>query len=241
MSTIKLQKFIASSGLTSRRKAEELISKGKVFVNKKKAKIGARIDPKLDRVVVNNKEIKNQTEFSYYLINKPVGYVSTTSDELGRKNVLNLIPKISQRVYPVGRLDIDSQGLMLLTNNGDLAQKLTHPSFEIPKTYHVLIIGTPSSKALNHLARGVKLKEGYTQPAEVEILGHEEGNTWLEITIYEGRNKQVRRMLDRVGYPVKKLIREKMGPFDLEMLDGKQFVQIPESEVEKLIKLNLSG
>jgi len=233
--TIKLQKFIAASGLTSRRRAEKLISKGKVFVNDKKAKIGQRIDPQLDKIFVNNKEIKNQSEFIYYLVNKPAGYISTTSDELGRKTVLDLIPKIKTRIYPVGRLDMESQGLMLLTNNGELAQKLTHPSYEIPKTYHVLIAGTPSTKALNHLERGVKLKEGYTKPAVVEILGHEEGNTWLEITISEGRNKQVRRMLERVGYLVKKLIREKMGPFELEMLDDEQFIKISEKEVKKLL------
>lgn len=236
MNTIKLQKFIAASGLTSRRKAEELIDKGKVFVNGNKAKIGQRIDPETDKVVVNNKKLQAQTAYIYYLVNKPMGYVSTTSDELGRKTVLDLIPKIKERVYPVGRLDVDSQGLMLLTNDGNLAQKLTHPSFEIPKTYQVLIAGTPSTKALNHLKRGVKLKEGYTRPAIVEVLNHEEGNTWLEITISEDKNKQVRRMLERVGYLVKKLIREKIGPFELEMLDDEQFIKIDASQIKDLFK-----
>ncbi len=225
--SVKIHVFIAHQGVASRRKAEELIRLGKVKVNGQPAMIGQRVDPQTDRVTIEGKNItQTDRKLLYFLINKPVGYVSTTSDELDRKNVLDLIPKINDRLYPVGRLDIDSEGLMLLTNDGDLAFRLTHPKFEVPKTYHVLIAGKPTDLALNHLRRGVKLREGYTAPAEVEELGTEGDNAWLSITIHEGRYHQVKRMLERVGYKTLRLIRVKMGKFDLSQLQGKKYHQI---------------
>lgn len=215
--TIKLQKFIAEHSEYSRRKAEELITDNLVQVDGKTATIGQRVDPDTAQVTINGKKLKTDAEAKvYYLLNKPVGYVSTTSDELGRKTVKDLMKGVSQRVYPVGRLDIESEGLLLMTNDGALTQKLTHPSSKVEKEYHVLVAGRPSSKAINHLRRGVKLKDGYTEPATVQKLSTEEESTWLQIVITEGRNRQIRRMMERVGYDVLQLIRVRIGELELD-------------------------
>lgn len=235
-STIKLQLFLARAGVASRRKSEALIESGIVTVNGKVAKIGQRVNPATDKVSVKDTLISAPQQHRYFLVNKPVGYISTTSDEKGRKTVLQLIPKISERVYPVGRLDQESEGLMLLTNNGELAHKLTHPKFEIAKTYEVLLSSKPTKLALDHLRRGVKLKDGYTKPATVSVLSNEEHQTWIEITITEGRNRQIRRMTERVGYDTIELVRTKMGPFDIGDLDGEAYIEISEEEVEKLLQ-----
>ncbi|MBP7740717.1 rRNA pseudouridine synthase, partial [Candidatus Woesebacteria bacterium] len=191
--TIKLQSFMSHAGIASRRASEKLIEDKKVLVNNQTAHIGQRIDPTRDTVVVSGKAIEKPEKFRYFLVNKPVGYVSTTSDELKRRTVLKLLPQnIKERLYPVGRLDIESEGLLLLTNDGTLAQKLTHPSHKVRKTYHVIVRGTPTFKALNHLRNGVKLKDGFTKKAEVEVLLKDDGQTTLEITIKEGRNRQIR-------------------------------------------------
>lgn len=233
--SIKLQAFMAHCGIASRRACEVLIADGKVTVNGVKAHIGQRVVPNVDSVSVAGKKIVPDQPKRYFLIDKPKGYVSTTSDEMGRHTVLQLLPKdVTERIFPVGRLDLDSEGLMLLTNDGLLAQKLTHPRFEMEKTYHVMVITKPTFKAIHHLEMGVKLKDGYTQPAKVEILSTENDEVWIEITIKEGRNRQVRRMMERIGYPVEKLVRVGMGPFDLDMLDGKQVMEIPESEIKNL-------
>lgn len=236
-STIKLQLFLARAGVASRRKSEALIESGIVTVNGAVAKIGQRVNPNTDKVAVKDTVISAPQQHRYFLVNKPVGYISTTSDEKGRRTVLQLIPEISERVYPVGRLDQESEGLMLLTNNGELAHTLTHPKFEIAKTYEVLLSSKPTKLALDHLRRGVKLKDGYTKPATVSILSQEEHQTWIEITITEGRNRQIRRMTERIGYDTIELVRTKMGPFDIGDLDGEKYIEIPEEEVKKLLQL----
>jgi len=235
---MKIQKFIAHCGYCSRRKAEEFVAAEKVLVNGQVATIGLVIDPEKDSVQINGKVLSLLTEdHVYFLVNKPVGHVSTTSDELGRKTIISLLPKNSPRVYPVGRLDVESQGLLLLTNDGDLAYELTHPKFEHPKIYEVLVEGDPSEKALEHLRRGVRLKEGYTSPAEVELLEYDapKGTTWLQITIHEGRNRQVRRMMERVGYEVQQLVRTQLGPFNLDMLEDAKVKQLSSQEVQELL------
>lgn len=239
---IKLHAYLAQMGLTSRRKAEVLIGEGRVKVNNQTAVIGQRINPQADQVTVDGKTITQSSAHRYFLVNKPVGYVSTVSDEHGRQTVLNLLPHIKDRIYPVGRLDIDSQGLMLLTNDGELTHQLTHPSYQVAKTYHVQFDRQPSDAALNHLRRGVQLKDGWTQPAQVEPVSHTEavapGNNWYAITIHEGRNRQVRRMVERVGYEVKQLIRVQMGPFHLDDLEGEKYCEVtPESHPEIFKKL----
>lgn len=234
--TIKLQAFMSQAGIASRRASEKLIEDRKVLVNGVVAHIGQRINLDKDKVEFEGKIINSEENKRYFLVDKPVGYVSTTSDEQGRKNVTQLLPKnILERLYPVGRLDIDSEGLILLTNDGTLAQKLTHPKFEIEKTYHVFTKRNPSFNAIMHLRKGVKLKDGYTKPAKVERLSSDDNGAWTEITITEGRNRQVRRMMDRVGYPVEKLVRISMGPLHIDMLDGEKVVELPKEKIIKLL------
>jgi len=231
--TIKLQTYLAHAGVASRRKSEELILAKKVKVNGQLATIGQRVDPTSDQIKVNNKLIAGQQErLRYFLVYKPVGYVSTTDDDRGRPTVLQLLTKIQERVYPVGRLDIDSEGLMLVTNDGELAYKMTHPKFHVPKTYQVTVKGHPTSKALNHLRRGVKLSEGYTQPAEVELTDSDDQSTTLTITIHEGFNRQVRRMLERVGYDTIKLVRIQFGSYSLDDLRGEKAVEVSQVALE---------
>lgn len=234
--TLKLHTYIAHSGLMSRRKAEALISAGQVLVNGRPAHIGQRINPAVDRISVQGKTVKTDTEKVYYLVNKPKGLISTTSDELHRQTVLSLVPPTQHRLYPVGRLDKDSEGLMLLTNDGDVAYFLTHPKHEVNKTYRVRVSTEPTVLALDHLRRGVKLDRGYTRPAEVEILSSDHAGTWLEITIHEGKQHQVRRMMQRVGYEVERLIRVQLGPFTLKMLHGKKYRVLTPQEVETYLQ-----
>ncbi len=234
--TIKLQAFLSHAGIASRRKSEELIAAGKVLVNGSVAQIGARVNPKTDKVTVDGTVITSQEEKRYFLVNKPVGYISTTSDELSRKTVLQLLPAMTERLFPVGRLDQESEGLLLLTNDGELAQKLTHPKYEIPKTYEVLVAGNPTRAAMDHLRNGVKLVDGFTKPAIVERLGNDGDNTWLEITITEGRNRQIRRMTERIGYETLKLVRTQMGPFDIGLLDEQRYLELSSEEVTELLE-----
>lgn len=233
LTTPKLQTFLAHAGVASRRKAEELIQAGEVIVNGQVATIGQRINPDKDKISVKGKTISRAEEKVIYLVNKPVGIISTTTDELGRQTIIDFLQKEVgtqsklPRLYPVGRLDQDSEGLMILTNDGAFAQKMTHPSFETTKTYHVTVEGSPTEKALSHLERGVLLKEGMTAPARVEVLGFGNNATTLAITIHEGRYHQVKRMLLRVGYDVTKLVRVQIGPYSLEDLQGKKWQKIP--------------
>lgn len=237
--TIKLHVFLAHAGIASRRKAEEYIERGLVSVNGQKAKVGQRVHPKKDQVTYKGKPVQPVLDSVYLLVNKPVGLISTTHDELNRDTVLKLVPaNLKQyRLYPVGRLDQESEGLMLLTNDGDLAYKLTHPKFQIAKTYHVLLDRMPTAAALNHLRDGVRLKEGFTAPAAVEHL--DTGDTpWFSITIKEGRYHQIRRMMERVGYDVKRLIRVQMGTFSLDQLGGQPYLQLNKDEVKHLHQTN---
>ena len=228
MDTIKIHKFLANAGISSRRAAEKLIAAGKVSVNGQTAEIGQRIDPTRDKILYRGQPVE-EVEFKYYLINKPAGVVTTTRDELGRNTVLSILPKNitkSMRLYPVGRLDKDSEGLLLVTNDGGFTHLLTHPSHLITKTYRILVDREPTHKALEHLKRGVKLKEGYTEPAEVEIEDNSERGTWLTMTIKEGKNRQVRRMMERVGYDTIRLIRTKFGPYELSELQNQSWIEI---------------
>lgn len=233
-STIKIHAFLATKGIASRRKAEEMVGAGIIRVNGEIATIGQRINPKTDIVSVDGIPVASQSEaLRYFLINKPVGYVSTTSDELGRKNVLQLLPKLPGRLYPVGRLDMESQGLMLLTNDGDLAYKLTHPKFEIEKTYQVTLDRDISEKAFDHLYKGIKLKDGFAATKRLEFADDDRLDM-INITVTEGRNRLVRRMLERVGYEITKLVRTHLGPFSLEQMEGKQYLEIDAEKVKSL-------
>ncbi len=229
---MKLQTYLAHAGIASRRKAEELIASGQIKVNNQVATIGQRIDPQTDVVMFKNTRVQLASQWTTYLVYKPAGVVSTTHDELGRRTIVEYLrtqvpPTVKlPRLYPVGRLDADSEGLMILTNNGELTQHMTHPSYEVEKTYRITVLGHPTEKALAHLARGVRLKEGMTAPAKVHELDHILTETTLEITIHEGRYHQVKRMMLRVGYEVTKLIRVQMGPYTLSDLKGNTYKEI---------------
>jgi len=234
--SVKIHAYLAHMGIASRRKSEELVAAGKVTVNNQPAQVGQRINPAKDEVKFNGKVVNSSENPVYVLINKPHGFVSTTDDELGRPTVLQLLPESLKklRLYPVGRLDQDSQGLMLLTNDGDVAYKLTHPKFEMPKTYEVLLDRSPTEAAVNILRRGMLLREGMTAPAEVELI-ERDNKPWLSITIHEGRNRQVRRMMERAGYDVQKLIRIRLGPFILSDLGEKPMLQLDATQVQKAV------
>ena len=203
----RLQKVLARAGVASRRRAEELIEAGRVVVNGRNAILGARVDPASDVVVVDGVRLSLAPGLVYYLLNKPEGVVSTASDPQGRPTVVALVPP-EPRVFSVGRLDADSEGLLLLTNDGDLAHRLAHPSHGVEKEYLVHVTGRPGPGALGRLRRGVELEDGLTAPARVSVVGP----GLLRVTIHEGRHRQVRRMCEAVGHPVRRLVRVRIGP-----------------------------
>jgi 23S rRNA pseudouridine2605 synthase len=211
----RLHKFLSRAGIASRRKSEELIAAGRVKVNGVVVSVpGSKVDPQRDRVEVDGQLVVLSREHVYLLVNKPVGYVSTVHDPQGRHTVIELVPQ-GRRLYPVGRLDRDSEGLLLLTDDGELTQRLTHPSFEHEKEYQVLVAGRPSEAVLQRLRDGVKLEDGVTCAADVVALRAEASGTWLRFVIHEGRKRQLRRMCDAVTYPAQRLIRVRMGPLTL--------------------------
>ena len=215
-SPIRLQKVIARSGIASRRKAEDLIKEGRVTVNGKTISVlGTCIDPQRDHVKVNGRHIKPAQPDVFLLLNKPAGCVSTMKDPLGRPTIADLLDKKSIRTFPVGRLDYDSEGLVLLTNNGTVAQACLHPQYHVPKTYLAKIKGVLTNEEVQQLKQGVLLDDGPTAPARVRKIRIAEANSWIELTIHEGRNHQVKRMLEAVGHPVIKLKRTKFGPLVL--------------------------
>ncbi len=218
---MRIHKLMADCGVASRRKSEEMISGGMVMVNGRRATIGQIVDSETDQITVRGQKLAVSKTHVYYLVNKPRGVVSTTSDPEGRRTVTSLV-KSKKRLYPVGRLDYDSEGLMLLTDDGDLAQRLTHPKYEVNKTYRVLVKGVITNKAITYLKEGVTIEGKKTAPAIVEIAEKQPHNTWIDITIHEGRNRQIRKMCEAVGYPVLRLIRTKLGEWELGDLKSGQ-------------------
>lgn len=228
----RLQKIIARAGLTSRRNAEKLISEGKVTVDGKTATLGTCADSQKNKICVDDKILTFDAEKIYILLNKPRGYVCTAKDERGRKTVLDLIG-ISERIYPVGRLDLNSEGLLLLTNDGDLMNALIHPKFKIDKTYRAKISGNLTEEKLNQLRAGIELEDGLTSPAEIFWL---EKNL-VEITIHEGRNRQIRRMFTAIGCEVKRLQRVKFAGLTLEGVKVGKFRPLTSDEITFLKNL----
>ena len=241
--TQRLHVAIAHAGITSRRKAEELISSGNVRVNGKTVKeLGTFVDPTKDKIVVNGQAIGGEENLSYFLMYKPRGVVSTVSDPDGKKTVMDVFRKYWKkihsdeplpRLYPVGRLDEESEGLLLLTNDGDAAYNLTHPKFEIQKVYHVLIKGAPTNTQLKLLRKGVKLKEGFSTIDSVEVVKHEEGNTWIALTLHQGLHRQVRRTCAQVGLMISKLVRIQMGEITIGNLKSGDIQEIKSDFFEK--------
>lgn len=236
----RLQKVLARAGLGSRRACEELIEDGRVEVNGEVATLGRRVDPEHDRVTLDGATIPVRAGLVYYLLNKPAKVVTTASDPEGRPTVLDLVPG-EPRVFPVGRLDWDTEGLLLLTNDGELAHGLTHPSRGVPKTYLAEVTGTPGRAALRRLRDGVELDDGRTAPARARLSQTTPTGAAVEIVIHEGRNRQVRRMLEAVGHPVRRLVRTRLGPLSDHGLAPGQWRLLDPAEIRALyaaIQLN---
>lgn len=225
----RLQKVLAGAGIGSRRHCEELIADRRVTVNGEIAILGRRVDPGTDRVAVDGVAVATAPGLVYYLLNKPAGVVSTASDPQGRPAVVELVPP-EPRVYPVGRLDVATEGVLLLTNDGDLTYRLTHPSFGVEKEYLAAVEGHPRPSTIRRLREGVDLDDGRTAPAQVSLV---EGNL-LRITIHEGRNRQVRRMADAVGHPVSRLVRTRVGPLRTGNLRPGEWRELTQDEVRAL-------
>ncbi|MEP6887613.1 MAG: pseudouridine synthase [Nitrospirales bacterium] len=232
---VRLQKVIAASGLASRRKAEEWIAQGRVTINGKIVReLGTRIDPERDHVKVDGRHLKAVEPYAYLLLNKPKGIVSTLNDPEGRPTIDHLLHGVTLRMFPVGRLDFDTEGLMLLTNHGELAQALLHPRYHVAKVYLAKVKGVLNDEEIDQLARGVKLEDGMTAPAIVKKVRKAEENSWLEVTIYEGRKHQIKRMFEVVGHPVLKLKRIKFGPLALGDLLPGEFRYLTDREANTL-------
>ena len=250
---IRLQKILSQAGVASRRAAEKLIEEGRVSVNGRTIReMGVKADPRADDIRVDGRRLRGPERHRYILLNKPAGVVTTRSDPQRRQTVLDLLDGVREYVYPVGRLDYDSEGLLLLTNDGELAAHLTHPRHEVERTYEAYVAGTPGAEAIETLRRGIPLDGRRTMPAEVKLLSrpalhkggpHERGkaaprdnrsNGVLLITIREGRNRQVRRMCEAVGHPVRKLRRVRFGPIADRRLRVGEWRELTRQEVEKL-------
>ncbi len=226
MALERLQKIIAAAGIASRRKAEELIQSGLVTVNGTTVtELGSKADPEADSIRVNNKLLKGPERHEYLALNKPRGYVTTVSDPEGRPTVMELV-RTKARLYPIGRLDFNSEGLLLLTNDGDLAHKLMKAASHIPKTYLVKVAGQPNEEHLRRLRAGVSVAEErdpkrrvLTAPAQIRLIKEAE-NPWLEVTLHEGRNRQIRKMFEEIGHHVEKIRRVRYGPLELDLPPG---------------------
>lgn len=231
--TIRLNKYLANLGICARRDVKQFLKTESVTVNGERVKeSGTRIDPAIDDIRINGNNVK-QPQMVYYLLNKPKGIISTTADEYGRKNVTSLVPKVG-KIYPVGRLDKDTTGLILLTNDGELTNLLTHPSFHVDKTYQLTVRGFVTKEQLRALRNGVLLNDGITAPADVKIVRSNHLQTVLEMTIHEGRNRQIRRMCETVGIELIDLDRVTFGPVKKGPLPIGKFRELGADEIELL-------
>lgn len=231
----RLQKIIAGAGFTSRRKAEQLIKEGRVKVDGEVVReLGVKADPGNQEIRVNNRLLKQNPEKIYILLNKPPGYVTTLKDPQGRPTVISLLKGIEQRVFPVGRLDLETRGALLLTNDGELANKIIHPSYNVKKTYIARVYGSPSNASLKKLTEGIELEGRLTAPARIKEIKSSRRSSLFKIIIHEGRKRQVRKMFAAVGHPVLELTRTAYGHLKLgdlpegryRMLEAKELTQI---------------
>lgn len=234
----RLQKIIAAAGYCSRRRAEELIAAGRVKVDGRVISLGDQADAEMSVILIDGKPLRQAEELVYVLLHKPLGVVTTLSDPEGRSIVTDLVRDVPARVFPVGRLDINTSGLLLLTNDGDLANRLAHPSHQVDKVYLAKVRGKLDDSAKRQLEEGVLLEDGLTAPAQVAKLRVQGGHTWFELTIHEGRNRQVRRMCEALGYPVSRLIRVGYAFLTLDGLAAGQKRLLTRAEVERLSRLS---
>jgi 23S rRNA pseudouridine2605 synthase len=234
MTTERLQKFLSRAGVASRRAAEEVIRAGRVAVNGQVVTaMGVKVDPDRDAVKVDGCTVRVSAATRTVMLHKPYGYVCTTRDPQGRRVVTELLGQAADRLYPVGRLDYDATGLLLLSNDGELAYRLTHPSYQVPRTYRVTVTGEVSKETLRRLSAGVEL-EGRAIYPEVEVNKRESGKTVLEITVHEGRYHLIKRLMDQMGHPVMKLKRIALGPLRLEGLPRGTFREVTGRELAAL-------
>lgn len=234
----RLQKIIAAAGHCSRRRAEELIAAGRVRVNGHVAELGEKADARTSKILIDDKPLQPAEKLVYVLLNKPLGIVTTLSDPEGRPVVTDLVSDLKVRLFPVGRLDINTSGLLLLTNDGDLANRLAHPSRQVNKRYLVKVRGHLSNDSKRQLEEGIKLEDGMTSPAKVLNLRIRGGHTWFELIIHEGRNRQVRRMCEALGYQVSRLVRVGYAFLTLDDLAPGQKRLLSEREIRLLQELD---
>lgn len=232
---IRLQKYLSECGVASRRKSEELISQGVVKVNGAVAEIGDTVDPRRDIVTLRGKKVENRTVSKYIMLHKPRGFVTTMSDELGRKCVASLVEDVGERVYPIGRLDKNSEGLLLLTNDGEFANAVMHPSKHVAKVYRVTIRPDITDEQLSAMSVGMMIDGRMTAPAQVTVLEKQEGRTVIEIVLFEGRNRQIRRMCEELGIEVARLKRTSIAGVKLGMLPQGKWRELTEQEVSHIL------
>lgn len=230
---IRLQKAMADAGVASRRKSEEIIASGRVKINGQTAKIGDKISSK-DKITLDGEPIVAAKNKVYLLLHKPRGFITTMQDEQGRKCVASLISDLPERIYPVGRLDKDSEGLLLMTNDGDFANKIMHPTKHIPKTYRVTVRPSITDEQLNKIATGIVIDGRKTLPARVKVLQEEPGRVVLEIILYEGRNREIRKMCEALGLEVARLKRTAIGGVKLGMLKQGSYRELTANEMKNL-------
>jgi 23S rRNA pseudouridine2605 synthase len=233
----RLQKLIALAGLASRRQAEKWIADGRVLLNGEIAQLGDRADPGVDQVLVNGRKLASAEEKITVLLNKPRGYISTLNDPQGRRLVTDLVADLPQRLYPVGRLDCNTEGLLLLTNDGELSQKLSHPRHHVEKTYLVKVRGALTEGKFLRLQQGIRLDDGMTQPARIDNVRNGRTTSWFELSIREGRNRQVRRMCEAVDLSVVRLKRISIDFLSLGDLSTGHYRLLTEREIERLKSL----
>lgn len=233
MPTIRLDKFLSNAGIISRRGVKHFLKENEITVDGKRVtESGTRVNLHNEQVLINGKKI-TKPGFVYFLLNKPIGIISTTSDEFARDTVVSLIDT-NERIYPVGRLDKETHGLVLLTNDGELTHKLIHPKYHVPKVYRLLIQGKPTTHQLEKLRMGVFLRDGITLPADVTVVSQKNDQAILEVTLHEGRNRQVRRMCEEVGIELLDLQRVAFGPLRLGSLERGDYRELSKKEVQSL-------
>ncbi len=235
---VRLNKYIADCGIASRRKADDMIENGEITINGKKVfELGIRVDPKQDRILFRGKPIQAQNRFVYYAFNKPKSVVTTTDDPHGRRTVMDFFPKAKLRLFPVGRLDFDSEGLLIITNDGEFAQKVIHPDEHVTKTYHVKLNGIPTDPQLDKLRRGVSIVGGKVSALHVKrLLKATDKKAWVEVMIDEGKNHQVKQMFTKIGFDVEKLRRVSIGEFRIGSLKPGEHRELTFEQIHKIFK-----
>jgi pseudouridine synthase len=238
----RLQKILSRAGVASRRAAEQLMLEGRVTVNGETVReLGTKADAAHDDIRVDGRRVKVVERHRYILLNKPPGFMTTRSDPEGRPTVLDLLKGVREYVYPVGRLDFDSEGLLILTNDGDLAARLTHPRHGVVRVYEARVLGVPDAHDLDRLRRGIAIDGRSTEPADIEAIGRRSSHAMLRVTIREGRNRQVRKMCDAIGHPVTRLRRVAIGPIRDARLKAGAWRELTTEEVERLRRASARG